>query len=483
MNLMKDPFQYSGSANPIPYRNILSQIDLAVAVLSGGRILYANSALCGIMGKNRGEILGNLFLDLVHEKDRPTVEAYLISLESSPDESVRFRVVRESATDREVTLRAFPLELQGVYADLAGVCCCLTDVTDKVDRIEELKRENRRLRSLLDDTESVVMSFAPYDCKDILLTNRYVEALLGCSVKEIINGWVHLFDFVHPAYIGRVIEFYKGFPDVHENECLEYVIIRKDGKQKWVRDTGNALFIERGHGIPMRVDHTIVDITEQKRREIELEKERSKLESIITNSTDMIYRVDHKGRFLDLNPAGMQLLGIEGDPGEKNIMDYYVDPGQRDLLVQQLEETGRAHQTAKWKIPPGVTLDVVINAVVEVDDDTERFSYQGIIHNVTKTLEMQKIESVKKMCGGLSDKINTPLMTLSMNMQMLRDMLHSAHLDAEEIAACLEGMEKAYSKIVGPMQTVRDKYWNIEEMADGVGGTIYEIHEKDPPGR
>jgi hypothetical protein len=70
-----------------------------------------------------------------------------------------------------------------------------------------------------------------------------------------------------------------------------------------------------------------------------------------------------------------------------------------------------------------------------------------------------------------------------MNMQMLRDMLHSAHLDAEEIAACLEGMEKAYSKIVGPMQTVRDKYWNIEEVADGVGGTIYEIHEKDPPGR
>jgi hypothetical protein len=33
------------------------------------------------------------------------------------------------------------------------------------------------------------------------------------------------------------------------------------------------------------------------------------------------------------------------------------------------------------------------------------------------------------------------------------------------------------------MQTVRDKYWNIEEVADGVGGTIYEIHEKDPPGR
>lgn len=480
---MKDPYKFSDSGNPIPYRIILSQIGLAVAVISKGRILYANSALCGIVGKNRGEILGHLLLDLVNEKDRPRVEGYLTSLEFSSGGSITFRIVRGTTADRDVTLKAFPLELQGVYADLPGLCCCLSDVTEELDRMEELRRENRRLRSLLDDTESVVMSFSPYDCKDILLTNRYVEALLGCSVREIINGRVHLFDFVHPAYIGKVIEFYKGFPDVHENECLEYIIISKDGKQKWVRDTGNSLFIERGHGIPRRIDHTIVDVTEQKRREIELEKERSKLESIITNSTDMIYRVDHKGRFLDLNPAGMQLLGIEGDPGKKNILDYYVDPGQRDRLVQQLEEKGRAHQTAKWKIPPGVTIDVVINAVAEADDDTERFSYQGIIHNVTKTLEIQKIESVKKMCGGLSDKINTPLMTLSMNMQMLRDMLHSAHLDAEEIAACLEGMEKAYDRILGPMQTVRDKYWNIEEVADGVGGTIYEIHEKEPPKR
>jgi PAS domain S-box-containing protein len=477
---MNDQYKPGDSENPIPYRNVLSQIDQAVAVISGGRIIYANSALCKIAGKNRGEMLGHLFLDLVEEKDQARVEGYLKSREFSVAGSVTFRVTRESGTDRDARLQAFPVQLQGAYADLPGLCCCLTDITDDLDRLDELRRENRRLRSLIDDAESVVMSFAPYDCKDILLANRYVEALLGCSVKEIINGRVHPFDFVHPGDIDKVIEFYEGFPDIYENESLEYIIISKDGKQKWVRDTGNALFVEKGHGIPRRIDHTIVDITEQKRREIELEKERSKLDSIITNSTDMIYRVDHEGNFLDLNPAGMQLLGIDGDPGEKNILDYYVHPGQRDLLVRQIKEKSRAQQTAKWRIPPGVTIDVVINALAEVEHDAEEFSYQGIVHNVTKTLEMQKIESVKKMCGGLSDKINTPLMTLSMNMQMLRDMLHSAHLDPDEIAACLDGMEKAYTRIIGPMETVREKYWDIEEVSDGIGGTIYEIHEKPP---
>ncbi len=475
---MKGQHKPGSTGNPIPYRNVLSLIDEGVAVVSGARIVYANSALCRITGKNRGELLGYLFLDLMNEKDRPAVEGYLKTIEPSGAGEGTFRVKKQSTADRTVRLKAFPLDLQGVYADMPAICCCLTDVTDDLDRIGALRRENLRLRSLMDDTESVVMSFAPYDSSDILLANRYVEALLGCSVKEVTSGKSHLFDFVHPGCIDRVVEFYKTFPDTNENESLEYIIISRDGKQKWVRDTGNTLFVERGHGIPQRIDHTIVDITEQKRREIELEKQRSKLESIITNSTDMIYRVDHEGSFLELNPAGVQLLGIEGDPGEKNILDYYVEPDQRDLLVRQLEERSSAQHTARWRIPPGKTIDVVINAVAEVDDETGNFSYQGIVHNVTKTLEMQKIESVKKMCGGLSDKINTPLMTLSMNMEMLRDMLHSAHLDPDEIASCLHGMQKAYARIIEPMETVREKYWDIEEVEDGVGGTIYEIREK-----
>ena len=475
---MEDLLKHEAAHNPIPYRALLSVIDQAVAVLSDGRIIYANSALCGIAGKNRGEILGHLFLDLVNEKDRPLVAAYLKNFKSSAAEGVRFRVNREGIADRDVRLKASSIQLQGVYADTPGICCHLFDITDEVDRIVELHRENRRLRSLIDDTESVVMSFAPYDCFDVLLVNRYVEALIGCSVKDIMSGREHLFNFVHPNHLDKVVDFYNGFPDTHENAGLEYILISKENKFKWVRDTGNSLFVERGHGIPRRIDHTIIDISEQKKREIELEKERSKLESIIQNSTDMIYRVDHGGKFLDLNPAGMRLLGIEGDAADKNILDFYLDRNQREFLLRQLEAKGHAQHTAKWRVSDGEIIDVVINAVAEAGENPDRFSYQGVVHNVTKTLEMQKIESVKKMCGGLSDKINTPLMTLSMNIQMLRDMLHGSHLDPEEISRCLDDMEKAYSKITDPMETVREKYWNIEEVADGVGDTIYEIHEK-----
>ncbi|MBR9981416.1 MAG: PAS domain-containing protein [Desulfatitalea sp.] len=467
------------SANPIPFRHILPLLTEGVAVLTLGRVIYANTALCEISGKNRGEIIGCPFLDLVADADRPMVADYLRYLEMASADALRFQLQRPTSAGRQVLLKASRLQLSGNYAGTQGVCCCLTDVTVFQDQIVELQRDNRRMRSHLDDTESVLMAFAPYDCNDILMVNRYVEALLGCSTQDILSGRRHLFDFVHPDHLSQVVAFYKGFPDTHESAEMEYRIITDNRKVRWVRDMGHTLYVERGRGMPRRVDHTVVDITDQKIKELELQEERRKLSSIIKNSSEMIYRVDQAGNFLDLNPAGTKLIGVADDWHYLNIMDLYVDHRQRTLLLRQLEEKGHAQQLVKWKVADGAVIDVVINAVAERNVQSDILTYQGIVHNVTRTLELQKVDTIKKMAGGLSDKINTPLMTLSINMQMMRDTLRSGANDPITLLQYLDEMEQAYRKIVGPMAVVRDKHWDIEEVPDGSGGTIYEIHEKD----
>lgn len=467
------------SAAPIPFRHVLAMMTEGVVVLHMGRVIYANEALCEMSGKNRGEIIGCSFLSLVVEADRTLVSDYLrqFAVASSVD-AINFRLQRATSATRQIHLKASSLQLRGKYADATGICCSLTDITDFQDRVIELQRDNRRMRSHLDDTESVLMDVAPYDCNDILLVNKYVEALLGCSMKDIISGKRHLFEFVHPDHLQAVMAFYNGFPDTHENAEMEYMIVGNDHRTKWVRDMGNALFVERGGGMPRRIDHTLVDITEQKNKQLELQEERRKLSSILKNSSEMIYRVDKIGNFLDLNPAGMKLLGITGDFRSRNILDLYVDLRQRDRLLSQLEEKGQAQQLAKWKVTDGAEIDVVINAVVERTAKADIWTYQGIVHNVTRTLELKKMETIKKTAGGLSDQINTPLMMISMNIEMIRDVLKSDPTDTSAILKQLDEMEEAYHKIVGPMELIRDKYWHIEEVPDGCGGTIYEIHEK-----
>ncbi len=466
------------SANPVPFRNLLSMITEGVAVLARGRIIYANTALCEMAGKNRSEIIGCRFLDLVPESERVPVSEYLRHIDVASSGAVDFRLERHKSAGRWVRLHADSIDLRGVYAKAPGICCSLHDITDFQDHVIELQRDNRRVRSHLDATESVLISFSPYDCNDILMVNRYVEALLGCSIKELMNGSMHLFDFVHPDFLPQVMEFYNGFPDTYENAEMEYMIVRNDRQVRWVRDMGNTLFVERGRGMPRSIDHTLIDITELKNRELELEEERRKLASIIKNSSDMIYRVDKAGSFLDLNPAGKKLLGVKGDFRKLNIRDLYVNPQQRERLLKKVEEKGNAQQLVKWKVADGQEIDVVINAVAETSAHTGAPTFQGIAHNVTRTLEMQKLNTIKKITGGLSDKINTPLMTLSINMQMVRDAVSADPPDKEKILEYIDEMEKAYTKIVTPMMLVRDKYWEIREVSDGSGGTIYEIREK-----
>jgi PAS domain S-box-containing protein len=468
------------STNPMPFRHVMGMLSEGVAILSMGRVVYANTGLCEMVGKNRGEIIGHSLLSLAVDSDRNLVADYLQQLEggSSNEGPLSFRLQRSTSAGRQVRLKASLLELRGIYAHTAGLCCSLTDVTDFEDRIIELERQNRRLRSHLDESESMLIAMAPYDCNDILLLNKYVEVLLGCSVKDVLSGKRHLFDFVHPDDLDRVMDYYNGFPDAHEISEMEYRIITNDNKIKWVRDMGNTLFVEHGSGMPRRIDHTLVDITDLKNKELELQEERRKLSSIIKNSNEMIYRVDKAGTFIELNPAGMTLLGVTGDLNQLNILDLYVDPKQRERLLQQLEEQGYAQYVAKWKVAGNEVIDVVINAVVDRTTHSDILTYQGIIHNVTRTLELQKLEIIKKLAGGLSDKINTPLMTMQINVQMIRDLLKSGQSDSNMIVEHLDEMEKAYRKIVAYMAQVRNVYWDIQEVSDGLGGTIFEINEK-----
>jgi len=462
-------------SNPINYRNILFFLDQGVVVLADKRIIYANRAFCEMAGKNRGEMIGHQILNTAEVSDRLRLESFLNTVPERSQREIIYSMSKDSGPGNRVRMHAAPIQLQGVYAKSQGICCSFCDISEIFDRIDSLGRRNRRLRSLLDDTESLIISFAPYDCKDILLVNKHVEAVLGCSVREVRNGTVHLFDFVHPDFIDKVIAFYARFPDEAENEWMEYIIVGKDKQCKWVRDTGNTLYVEKGYGMPRRVDHTIVDITDQKRRQATLDTERAKLATIIQNSTDMIYRTTSDGNFLELNPAGMKMLGIEGNVLERKIQEFYVDPRKRTALLALINKGEQGQQVTKWNTCRGEIIDVAINAVAETDMTGQVISYQGIVHNVTNALKMQKIESIKKISGGLSDKINTPLMTIAMNIGLMKEMINDKELDVREFSSCLDLMQQSYEQILEPLRAVRGKYWNIKEVSDGSGGTIYEI--------
>lgn len=68
-------------------------------------------------------------------------------------------------------------------------------------------------------------------------------------------------------------------------------------------------------------------------------------------------------------------------------------------------------------------------------------------------------------------------MTIAMNIELMKEMISDKELDAQEFSSCLDLMHQAYEQILEPLQAVRTSYWDIKEVSDGTGGTIYEIQE------
>lgn len=91
---------------------------------------------------------------------------------------------------------------------------------------------------------------------------------------------------------------------------------------------------------------TILDITERRRREIELRQAEAEYRSLFENSVVGLYRTSIEGRQLRANPA---LVKLNGYTSETELLaavndisvEWYVDPRRRDEFVRRMLENGR----------------------------------------------------------------------------------------------------------------------------------------------
>ncbi|MGM0481989.1 MAG: diguanylate cyclase [Pseudomonadota bacterium] len=88
---------------------------------------------------------------------------------------------------------------------------------------------------------------------------------------------------------------------------VEHRIIRPDGEQRTVLERGNTEFDTDGK--PLRMLGTVLDITEQRRLEDELRKEKKLSESIMDSLPGLFYICDKKGHLVQWNDKMEELTG------------------------------------------------------------------------------------------------------------------------------------------------------------------------------
>lgn len=146
----------------------------------------------------------------------------------------------------------------------------------------------------------------------------------------------------------------------------------------------------------------------------------SKYRTLFEDSRDAVFISTHDGRFVDINPAGVELFGY-GSREELIAVDIpedlYVRPEDREELLRQYEHGGyvKDYEVAMKK-KSGEPVSVMITATAVRDDQGAMRLLRGVIRDMTQLkkleqqlLQAQKMEAVGQLAGGMAHDFNNIL--------------------------------------------------------------------------
>jgi len=250
------------------YRTLFENAPIGIGVVdTSGTFLAFNDAILKPGGYTREDIraLGNVAALYYDNRDREQVLGLLHKQGFVHQFPVRFKRRDGKPYDALLTLR--PIQIEGKRCIQALV----EDVTERKCAENSLRESEEKYRAFVEQLPAVVYVDKLDGRGTTTFVSPQIEDLFGLTVEEWLKGdmstWL---DMVHPEDRQMALDAYHGLKEPGGQYDVEYRVIRRDKRQVWIQDRGGVLKSASGelylHGV-------LVDITERKTRERELEAE------------------------------------------------------------------------------------------------------------------------------------------------------------------------------------------------------------------
>ena len=245
--------------------------DVIAIASTDGRILYTSPSVAKITGYLPADLVGRSFMSLLHPDDRADAAAQFEKLIGEPGASNRTerRFLRKDGSWMESD--SISVNLAHVPA-IGGIVSTLRDITERKQAARALRNSEERFSSAFEHA-SIGMALQGTD-GHYLKVNRALCELLGYDEQELLRLTYQ--DLTHADSLAA--------DALHVQELLSGKIVSHQTEKRYLHKQGHAVWaqiseslVRDTQGQPLYFITTVLDISQRKRAERELEQTHKQL--------------------------------------------------------------------------------------------------------------------------------------------------------------------------------------------------------------
>lgn len=261
------------------------------------------------------------------------------------------------------------------------------DITSRKRVEKALKAEESRMRAITESTQDAILMMDPEG--NISFVNPAATRIFGYSREEMLGKNLHML-LAPPRYHQAHKDAMPAFTLTGEGRSLgknlEFQAVCKAGNEIFIELSLSALELSDGwYSVGI-----IRDITERKKAQDALRMSEATYRNLIEKMPDGVYKSTHDGKFLEVNPAMVKMLGYENKEELFAIdlrKELYFDPSERDRLV--LDDMNKELSIFMLRKKDGSGVWIEDHGWYTLSDKGEILFHEGVMRDISERIHAE----------------------------------------------------------------------------------------------